>query len=211
MDNFKPKYDILVFDFDNTLCNMNINLMGAKTTDINEKDQTLKLNGNYKSLNTLFNDYSELVVIFTDLKKKGVKLCIASFGDFTVIKRVLSISFPNTFDYILTTDNIDAESNTGFIMKLFRHIIDPMCPRYYGKNIMLKTIIDKFNIQDPTKILFLDDDYSNAACSSFTKVHYHNNTKHGITSKLLIDLVYDKNQSGGKHGSYIRYVYRSTI
>lgn len=210
MNDLKPKYDIVVFDFDNTLCNMNINIMGITVKDINERDKTVNLNDSYKTINTLINDYNEILEIFTDLKKKGVKLCIASFGDSVVIEKILSIAFPGLFDYILASDNIDKESNDGFVMKIFRHIVDPICPRFYGKNIMLRTIVNKYNVYNNNSILFLDDDYSNAACSGYMNVKYFNNAKHGITAKLLKELIYGIQDGGNPDRQFIRYVRKNT-
>lgn len=193
----KPKYSVLVFDFDNTLSNTNINASGVTVGDINEKDKTIKIIDSIKPLISLFNDYHKTLKIFKDLKSKGVKLIIASFGYIDNIKKILNIVYPNIFDYILTTDNIDEESGIRNII-ISRYIVDSTCPRLYGKNIMLETIIKKFNISDPSQILFFDDDYSNAVCSGNIKVNYYNNSSNGITAKLLIDRIYLKVQDGGK-------------
>jgi hypothetical protein len=205
MDNIKkqkPKYDAIVFDFDNTLCNINIFTSGIKMCDINETDKTIKINDSYKAINTFFNDYAELSIIFLDLKCKGVKLIIASFGNLEIIRKITDLAFPLMFDYILTSDNIDEEAKSGTVMKFMRHIVDITCPRFYGKNIMIKTIIDKYNITDPSKILLFDDDYSNTVCSSSMKIDSYNNPIHGINSRLLIRHIY--NQSGGMR--YIKFI-----
>lgn len=209
--SLKPKYDVIIFDFDSTLCNINVYRSNIKLEDIDEKNKTVKIDNAFRSTNTLFNDYTDIVNIFADLKSKGVKLVIASFGNLQIITKIINIAFPNTFDYILTTDNVDEEANIGYIAKIFRHIIDPLCPRFYGKNIMIKTIMNKFNISDPSKIMFFDDDYSNTACSSaYMKINSHNNTTHGITAKLLSDFVYIKEQlqekqTAGHRKKYVIY------
>lgn len=197
MNLLKTKYEVIIFDFDNTLCNINIFTSGVKIDDINEKDKTVKIGDNFRTINTLFNDYADLVYIFTNLKCKKVKLVIASFGNIHIINKLLNIAFKGLFDYVLTSDNIDEESKSGYITKVFRHIVDPSCPRFYGKNVMIKAIIDKYNINDPSKILFFDDDYSNATCSNHMKIHSHNNTKYGINAKLLMELIFIKGQNGG--------------
>mgnify|MGYP006094030839 CR=1 FL=1 len=199
MNLLKTPYRVIIFDFDNTLCNMNIFTSGIQLDDIDEKNKTVKIGNNFRTINTLFNDYSDLICIFTNLKCKGVKLVIASFGNILIITKLLNIAFTGLFDYIVTSDNIDEESRSGYVMKVFRHIVDPLCPRFYGKNLMIRTIMDKYNINNPHEVLFFDDDYSNATCSNHMKIHSHNNTRHGINSKLLMDTIFIKEKmSGGK-------------
>lgn len=185
----KPRYKIVIFDFDNTLCNINTFIAGIKPGDINEKRKSVIIFDQEVPISRLFNDYDMLLILFNDLKTKGVRLCIASFGNINVINKMLGIAFPRIFDYILTSDNISYETNS-IVPIIFRHIVDVGCPNFYGKNIMIKRIMDKFSENDPSNVLFFDDDKSNSHCSQQLNVNFCHNKKSGITFGLLNKLCY---------------------
>lgn len=190
MQNLKSKYDLIIFDFDNTLCNINLFTLGIKINDINENNKTIKINNKIVLISTIFNNYDELIKIFKILKKQNIKLCIASLGFFDIISKIINISFPNYFSCILTSDNIDKYTGKKNF-KFYRYLADPKCPKFYGKNVMIQALMDKFKIKDPSKILFFDDDYNNAICSvNAMKIHSYNNTINGINSKLLTSLIF---------------------
>ena len=191
MNSPQIKYKLIIFDFDNTLCNINTFVLKIKLEDINKNNKTIIVHGIIKHISSLFNDYNDLTRIFANLKNIGVKLSIASFGNLDVISKILEIAFPNLFDYILTPDNIDKETNMH-IIKNSRYIVDLNCSKMYGKNIMIQTIMKKCNITNPTNVLFLDDDYNNVNCSLSMEIDSYNNTIFGITAQLLIDLIYRK-------------------
>lgn len=191
MNSPQIKYKLIIFDFDNTLCNINTFVSKIKLEDINKNNKTIIVHGIIKHISSLFNDYNDLTRIFANLKNIGVKLSIASFGNLDVISKILEIAFPNLFDYILTPDNIDKETNMH-IIKNSRYIVDLNCSKMYGKNIMIQTIMKKCNITNPTNVLFLDDDYNNVNCSLSMEIDSYNNTIFGITAQLLIDLIYRK-------------------
>jgi HAD superfamily phosphatase (TIGR01681 family) len=183
------KYKVIIFDFDNTLCNMNIYRAGIELMDIDNYEKTVRIGGVVRPLETLFNNYIELYSIFCDLKQAGVKLCIASFGSFDLIKKILDCMFYGQFDYILTSDTVIQETNK-FIIMVQRHIVDLACPSFYGKNIMLKRIMDKFDVYDPHHVLFFDDDESNYKCAQTLHIERHHVSTHGITPELLRSLLY---------------------
>jgi hypothetical protein len=163
-------------------------------TDIDISSKTVKIRGNSVRVEVLFNNYKELLCIFQDLKKKGVKLCVASLNFLSTVQKMTNLAFPNIFEYFLTPDNIDEESNS-YVFKLYRFIIDTQCPKYYGKNIMIKTIMKKYNLTDPSKIIFFDDDYSNTTCArDCLGIKVVNNNKSGVTANLLNSLLYEKNE-----------------
>lgn len=193
------KYKVIIFDFDDTLSNINIHTQGVLLKDIDATNKTIKINNQIIPLQDIFNDYQLIYNLLKDLKKNNIKLCIASFGDLDNIKKITDILFPNIFDYIITPDNVHQETGK-FVLIVKRHIIDMTCPSSYGKNIMIKKIMDKFKITNPSEILFLDDDYSNAQCSKNIGVHGYNN-KSGITFDLLNKLLHSKN-------NYINYKYK---
>lgn len=194
---YNSKYEVIIFDFDNTLCNLNLFLLKVTPSDINEINKTIKINNKVIYLNKIFNDYHELFNIFNILKRQNVKLCIASFGLFNIINKIINIVFPNIFDYILTSDNIDSELQKK-IPKVFRHLLDLKCPLLYGKNLMIKTIMKKFNVTEPHKVLFFDDDFNNSDCSAkFLKINSYNNTNKGITADLLKLVIFNNKQTGG--------------
>lgn len=184
----ESKYRIVIFDFDNTLCRYNVYGFNLRLNDIN--DRTIKIDEKIYNIEILFNDYNKLVNIFKNLKKNGVKICIASFGRYDIIQKIVDKAFPGIFDYILTPDNIDKETNKKYI-KIFRHLVDFKCPDFYGKNMMIKKIMEKFNVNDPKKIIFFDDDYSNFSCSKkYIGIDSYNNSTVGINATLLEDLLF---------------------
>ena len=190
--NNKHKYDIVILDFDNTLCNSNLYELCIKINDIDKIKKLVKINNKYRHVSSLFNNYDQLICIFNDLKKRNVKLCIATLNYLKLITKMVNTAFPNIFDYILTPDNIDIESGTN-VTKITRFLIDSSCPRFYGKNVMIKTIMKKFNINDPSKIIFFDDDCNNTKCAqSCINIDIINNDKTGITSNLLLSTLYQK-------------------
>jgi HAD superfamily phosphatase (TIGR01681 family) len=203
MDSLHTKYKIVIFDFDNTLCNINLYTSFVKLDDINETNKTIMINNNIISIYNIFNDFHDISKIFMDLKKREIKLVIASFGDIKIITKIINTAFPNIFDYILTPDNINNEVPNKYIITIFRHIIDPQCPKFYGKNIMIKKIMQKFNFYDPSKILFFDDDYSNFTCATYLNINAYNNTKKGVTAKILMENIYYKINE--KYNKYIIY------
>lgn len=189
--NIKSKYKVIIFDFDNTLSNKNLFLLGIKLKDIDEKNKIIKINNQWINITNIFNDYNKLSKIFIFLKKQNVKLCIASFGSLPIIIKIINICFPKLFDYVITPDNIDDESKQKNMI-IFRHIIDSSCSSLYSKNIMIKTIMNKYNIKDPKNILFFDDDSNNSNCSkNILKIHSYNNSKNGITAKLLQSVIFE--------------------
>ena len=187
--NLDPKYELIIFDFDNTLCNINSYTSNITLYNINENNKTVIVNGIICHISELFNDYYDLLEIFIDLKNKDIKLIIASFGKLEIISKLITVAFGTLFDDIITSDNIDEKAQKS-IPKISRHIIDMSCPKFYGKNIMIKVIMNKYNINEASKVIFFDDDYSNFYCSNNIKVYSVNNTKQGITSKLLIKSIY---------------------
>lgn len=197
------KYNIIIFDFDNTLCNRNVHLLNVNLNDINVMNQTIKLNNEYIHLKDLFNKYDELILLLKDFKNQGVKLCIASFGSIDTINKIINIMFPNIFDYIITPDNVAKEANK-YVFMISRHIVDLSCPSFYGKNIMINTIMKQFNITDPTTVLFFDDDSSNTLCSKKLNIVSHNNNPNGITVDMLKNIV--SYQNGGHR--YIKYYHK---
>lgn len=205
----KSKYKVIIFDFDNTLCNINLFRKGVKLRHINECDKTVIIDNKYVNVYTLFNDYDLLVELFNKLKQQNVKLCIASFACINIVNKILKIAFPGIFDYVITSDNIDDEANT-LVLKIFRHTIDILCPRFYGKNIMIKTIMNKFNIDNPSEIFFFDDDYSNLVCATnYIKVHGYNNNTNGINAQMFKKLVFTNDDlNGGSQKQYIKYVHK---
>jgi len=203
-------YNIIIFDFDNTLCRINIHLLQVTTYDIDDKNKTIKINNKIIPLKELFNNYDELLTTLQTIKNQGTKLCIASFGNIDNINKIINIMFPNIFDYVLTSDNINKEANQ-YVFMIARHIIDLSCPSFYGKNIMIRTIMKKFNINDPRTVLFFDDDSSNTICAKKINIRSHNNINTGINSDIIKKLIYnDTSQTGGKY-KYIKYYHKNNI
>lgn len=181
-------YKIIVFDFDKTLSNTNIHSEGIQFDDIDSHNKTIKINNQIKPLASIFNDYNEIHKLLNGLKNRGVILCIASFGDLNIIKKITDTLFPNIFDYIITPDNVKQETGK-YVLIIKRHIVDVSCPFLYGKNIMIKKIMDKFKINNPSDILFIDDDFSNARCANNIQVNSYNN-KSSLTFDLLNSIIH---------------------
>lgn len=177
------KFNIIIFDFDQTLCNIDIN--STNIIEYIDNDQNIIVNGSKYHISVLFNDYYKLLDILVNLKQNNVKLCIASYGKLTLITKVLNSAFPDIFDYILTTDNISQESGTDVQIK-GRCIIESECTRNYGKNIMIITIMNKFHETNPKKVLFFDDDKNNLYCAvKQLQIVGFNNDIHGITPTII--------------------------
>ena len=193
------KYKIIVFDFDNTLSNMNIHLAGVKLNDIDSENKTIKINNQIKPLISIFTDYNDIHKLLKSLKIHGIISCIASFGSLDNIQKITDALFPNIFDYIITPDNVMEETGK-YVLIIKRHIMDPSCPSLYGKNIMLQKIMDKFKIDNPSDILFIDDDSNNTQCAKNINIDTYNN-KQGITFNELNNIFYKKN-------NYIIYKYK---
>lgn len=153
----------IVFDFDDTLCNIN-------TFNIRESDIRII------SIYSLFNTYEKTYKLLIQLKKAGIILCIASFGRYNTIKYLTDKAFPNIFDRIYTPDNLGLKT---------RFIPDNNCKcistKYqksgYSKNVILRLISNKFYITDLKNILFFDDDNANTDCAKTIGVIAFNNKK----------------------------------
>jgi FMN phosphatase YigB (HAD superfamily) len=186
---------LVIFDFDNTLANMNVN-KEFFLTEINQIlgtitfkfDNLLKKSTTIDILPNIFNDYNNLYSSLMNLKKKGYNFSIASFGNYYVIKNIVDKAFPDIFDFIITPENIEELAkiflNKDVVFKS-RKIVDDKCDNGVGKNIMIELLSNLYNIKYKN-IYFFDDDENNFYCAKkFLNIKGVNNPKSGITVSIL--------------------------
>jgi hypothetical protein len=193
---------LLVFDFDQTLTKYSL-FDQYKLIAIDGILNVLSFITNsgkmiHKSVPySFFNDYKDLYTLFIKLKKENYALCIASFNKSYYIKQFVNVVFPDIFDHILGSDNIQEYVNKyldkNIKLKIVNHkIIDKSCPEGYGKNVMMQ-VLSKIYKLPYNKIYFFDDNKNNIICSEKELgINGFNNTKDGINKKIVENFLYNK-------------------
>lgn len=149
----------VVFDFDNTLCNVN----------------TYSMNLIYlenKHLNNFFDDYQKVYMLLKIFNDLGIKIFIASFGKLSNIQYIVNKTFPNIFTNIYTPDQFGFK--TPFIPDDCKCKSIKYNKSGYSKNLILKHIAKKYDLKF-NNILYFDDDNANIDCAKLIGVCGFNN------------------------------------
>jgi hypothetical protein len=151
--------DLWVWDFDDTL----IDTKAYYTRNRNHMKRQVILNRCDKELdseipNRLF--FVDLVKTLVD--KKDKKVVIASWGTYYIIQAYMDRIFGEKQKYF-TKQNI---------LTINRDKYNNVIPPYpKDKNYMLKPLMEKYNIQDPSKVVFFDDSKLNIDASKILGIY----------------------------------------
>lgn len=148
MSQVLSSFDLIVFDFDNTISIISTCYPNQLTVD-----EVFN-----RPLNQLVDDPQLFERFVRYLTNIGKSVAIASYGNKEVILTILSRIFGPTNPFnqnnVITPEDIERNYPVKW----------PSCynpPKGYNKNFMLDLLARKYNITDPSRIVLIDDSDAN--------------------------------------------------
>ena len=151
--------DLWVWDFDDTL----IDTKAYYTRNSNHMKRQVILNRSDEELDSEIPNRRFFVYLVKKLvNNKNKKVVIASWGTYYIIQAYMDRIFGENQKYF-TKQNI---------LTINRDKYNRVIPPYpKDKNYMLKPLMEKYNIQDPSKVVFFDDSKPNIDASKMLGIY----------------------------------------
>jgi hypothetical protein len=140
------KLDLWIWDFDGTLIEYKAYIRNKMS-----RDEILNLD--IKKLNMDIPFWKDFKILIKYLIKNNKRIAIASFGTYSIIKSYM--------------DRIFGENQTIFtkynILSPSRDSNGNLLEKYPSKNVYIKQLINFYKIQNPSRVIFFDDNMTNIA------------------------------------------------